>query len=92
MEAIAAGKGKKPKPFMTQGETVKADAVWDSTEGLAAEEREAGTKLRSRRRRLDQKQQGPQVVKQRYQASSHHSLRELDPSSCWQRLDPRDQV
>ncbi|WP_311272149.1 MULTISPECIES: DNA ligase D [unclassified Rhizobium] len=44
MEAIAAGKGKKPKPFMTEGETVKADAVWDSNEGLAAEERKAGTK------------------------------------------------
>ncbi|WP_313059711.1 DNA ligase D [Agrobacterium cavarae] len=44
MEAIAAGKGKKPKPFMTQGDTVKADAVWDSNEGLAAEERKAGTK------------------------------------------------
>jgi len=44
MEAIASGKGKKPKPFMTKGDTVKADAVWDSNEGLAAEERKAGTK------------------------------------------------
>ena len=48
MEAIAAGKGKKPKPFMTQGDTVKADAVWDSNEGLAAEERKAGTKTSAR--------------------------------------------
>ncbi|MDQ0323308.1 bifunctional non-homologous end joining protein LigD [Pararhizobium capsulatum DSM 1112] len=44
MDAIAAGKGKKPKPFMIQGGDVEADAVWDSTHGLAAEERKAGTK------------------------------------------------
>lgn len=50
MEAIAAGKGKKPKPFMTQGDTVKADAVWDSNEGLAAEERKAGTKTSPKKR------------------------------------------
>jgi bifunctional non-homologous end joining protein LigD len=44
MDAIAAGKGKKPKPFMTRSGTVEADAVWDSSEGLAADERRAGTK------------------------------------------------
>ncbi len=44
MEAIASGKGKKPKPFMLQGGAVKADAVWDSNHGLAAEERKAGSK------------------------------------------------
>ena len=42
MEAIAAGKGRKPKPFMLQGGKVQADAVWDSRTGLAAEERKAG--------------------------------------------------
>jgi bifunctional non-homologous end joining protein LigD len=41
MEAIAAGKGRKPKPFMLQGGKVEADAVWDSRTGLAAEERQA---------------------------------------------------
>jgi bifunctional non-homologous end joining protein LigD len=41
MEAIAAGKGRKPKPFMLQGGKVLADAVWDSRTGLAAEERKA---------------------------------------------------
>ncbi len=41
MEAIAAGKGRKPKPFMLQGGKVEADAVWDSRSGLAAEERKA---------------------------------------------------
>jgi bifunctional non-homologous end joining protein LigD len=44
MEAIASGKGKKPKPFMLQGGAVEADAVWDSNHGLAADERKAGSK------------------------------------------------
>ena len=44
METIAAGKGRKPKPFMTEGGQIKADAVWDSSEGLAAEERKAEAK------------------------------------------------
>ncbi|WP_276122161.1 DNA ligase D [Pararhizobium qamdonense] len=44
MDAIAAGKGKKPKPFMLEGGAVEADAIWDSNHGLAAEERKAGTK------------------------------------------------
>jgi bifunctional non-homologous end joining protein LigD len=48
MEAIAAGEGRKPKLFMTQGTSVEADAVWDSKEGLAAEERKAGTKTKSK--------------------------------------------
>jgi bifunctional non-homologous end joining protein LigD len=42
MEAIAAGKGRKPKPFMLQGGEVQADAVWDSRSGLAAEKRKEG--------------------------------------------------
>ncbi|TPN37962.1 DNA ligase D [Mesorhizobium sp. B2-3-3] len=41
MEAIASGKGRKPKPFMLQASKVEADAVWDSRKGLAAEERKA---------------------------------------------------
>lgn len=44
MEAIASGKGRKPKPFMMQNGDVEADAVWDSNQGLAAEERKAGVK------------------------------------------------
>ncbi|CDM60279.1 ATP-dependent DNA ligase (plasmid) [Rhizobium favelukesii] len=46
MEAIAAGKGRKPKPFMVQSGDVQADAVWDSNHGLAAEERAADTKTK----------------------------------------------
>ena len=30
MAAIAAGKGRAPKPFMMSGKTAKADAVWNS--------------------------------------------------------------
>ncbi|MEP9380413.1 DNA ligase D [Aquabacter sp. CN5-332] len=41
MDAIAAGKGRKPKPFMLRGGKVEADAVWDSRTGLAAQERKA---------------------------------------------------
>jgi bifunctional non-homologous end joining protein LigD len=44
MDAIAAGKGRKPKPFMLQGGKVQADAVWDSRTGLAADERKAGAR------------------------------------------------
>ncbi|MFS8056941.1 DNA ligase D [Rhizobium sp. BR 317] len=39
MEMIAAGKGRKPRPFMVEGRTIEADAVWDSNHGLAAEKR-----------------------------------------------------
>jgi bifunctional non-homologous end joining protein LigD len=40
MDVIATGKGKAPKPFMTaQSGQVKADAVWNSNRGDAAEAR-----------------------------------------------------
>ncbi|MGC2223406.1 MAG: DNA ligase D [Methylocella sp.] len=43
MEAIAAGKGKEPKPFIIpDGASVAADAVWDSSKGLATENGAAG--------------------------------------------------
>jgi len=45
MESIASGKGRKPKPFMLEGDAAEADAVWDSSHGLAAEERKATAKL-----------------------------------------------
>ncbi len=50
MEEIAEGKGKAPKPFMTANMTaksgrVKADAVWNSNRGDAAEAR-AGKKTK----------------------------------------------
>ncbi len=45
MEAIASGKGRKPRPFMTKSGAVEADAVWDSNEGLAADARKASAKF-----------------------------------------------
>ena len=44
MSSIASGKGRKPKPFMLTEPAVPADAVWDSSEGLAAESRKDKTK------------------------------------------------
>src|SRR5690606_10086391 len=41
MNQIAAGKGRRPKPFMLANAEVEADAVWDSSQGLAADERKA---------------------------------------------------
>jgi bifunctional non-homologous end joining protein LigD len=39
LEDIAAAKGKSPTPFMMTKQTAKAGAVWNSKEGLAADER-----------------------------------------------------
>ncbi|MGD0722817.1 MAG: DNA ligase D [Roseiarcus sp.] len=39
MAQIAAGKGKGPRPFMRPGEAPAPDAVWDSSQGGAAQER-----------------------------------------------------
>jgi len=40
MAGIAAGKGRGPKPFMLDGKrATDPDAVWDSSQGLAAENR-----------------------------------------------------
>jgi bifunctional non-homologous end joining protein LigD len=48
MAQIAAGKGKAPKPFMTvKSRAVKADAVWDSNRGDAADARAAGKKKKA---------------------------------------------
>jgi len=41
MAAIAAGKGKSPKPFMLEGSTAAADAVWHSNPVAKAEAHEA---------------------------------------------------
>ncbi|MBB3429037.1 MULTISPECIES: DNA ligase D [Rhizobium] len=44
LEMIAAGKGRRPKPFMVEGGNVQADAVWDSKQGLAAAKRKAAAR------------------------------------------------
>ncbi|MBZ7927288.1 DNA ligase D (plasmid) [Ensifer adhaerens] len=39
MQQIAEGKGRSPRPFMIANADAKADAVWDSKQGLAATQR-----------------------------------------------------
>ena len=49
MQQIAAGKGKAPKPFMlAKGGKTKADAVWHSNRGEAAEARREDARPASR--------------------------------------------
>jgi bifunctional non-homologous end joining protein LigD len=43
METIASGKGRKPKPFMMKSGDIEADAVWDSSNGLAADKRKSAS-------------------------------------------------
>ncbi|KRE07034.1 ATP-dependent DNA ligase [Bosea sp. Root670] len=40
MKAIAAGRGRSPKPFLMGEQAVEADAVWDNKQGLAAQARD----------------------------------------------------
>jgi bifunctional non-homologous end joining protein LigD len=48
MEAIAAGKGRAPKPFMVgKGDKTAPDAVWDSNHGNAADAR-AGRSVKTK--------------------------------------------
>jgi bifunctional non-homologous end joining protein LigD len=52
MAAIAAGKGRGPKPFMLKGKTAGPGAIWDSNKGLAADERAAkGLRSSAKRKR-----------------------------------------
>ncbi|UXS04186.1 DNA ligase D [Agrobacterium tumefaciens] len=51
MAAITAGTGRKPKPFMLSEAVIGADAVWDSSEGRAAEERQKQRQREARKKR-----------------------------------------
>ena len=49
MTTIAAGKGRGPKPFMlAKTKRIEPDAVWDSSEGLAAEARTEAKKPKTK--------------------------------------------
>ncbi len=50
MAAIAAGKGRRPKPFMLADASPEPDAVWDSRQGLAASGRAVPPAARANRR------------------------------------------
>ncbi len=58
METIAAGKGRKPRPFMAKSEHVAADAVWDSRQGIAAQQRETS----AQRKRMPASTRSKQVT------------------------------
>ncbi|MEH2512450.1 bifunctional non-homologous end joining protein LigD [Nitrobacteraceae bacterium AZCC 1564] len=45
MEQIAEGKGRAPKPFMTKSSTAKANQIWNSNQGLAADQRESKNRV-----------------------------------------------
>jgi bifunctional non-homologous end joining protein LigD len=50
MKQIAQGKGRAPKPFMLKKSSAAADQVWDSSKGLAADERKSpGRKVTARK-------------------------------------------
>src|SRR5579864_2088408 len=51
MDQIAAGKGKAPKPFMTARGRAKANAVWRSNRGEAAEARAHAKETRAQNRK-----------------------------------------
>jgi bifunctional non-homologous end joining protein LigD len=67
MAAIAAGKGRAPKPFMTvKSAPTKADAVWDSNRGSAADARaEAKGATRSKATKTPTKRSGKSASKPR---------------------------
>jgi bifunctional non-homologous end joining protein LigD len=55
MAEIAAGKGRKPKPFMLKGlKTFQSDAVWNSNRGSAAELRASGKTIRRHLKQVPQ--------------------------------------
>jgi len=47
MDQIAAGKGRKPRPFMLANAEIKADAQWDSRHGLAADKRRKASRKKA---------------------------------------------
>ncbi len=62
MATIAAGKGRKPRPFMLSESVVDADAVWDSSEGLAAENRKQRGGKRASKSRLSAQTAMPDFI------------------------------
>ena len=95
MEEIAEGKGRAPKPFMTvKSGRAKADAVWHSNRGEAAEARAANGKGIGRRcegeagRGQGERQESRRDAGFRGAAA----LRFGRPSAQRRRLVPRDQV
>lgn len=53
MAAIAAGKGRSPKPFLLAEDVLAPDAAWDSSKGLAARQRKSPAKRAVRKTKSD---------------------------------------
>ena len=77
MEQIAAGKGKAPKPFMlAKAGRGKADAVWNSNRGDAAEARAKGKAASSSARQgASAREGGQRQGRPRCRISSRRALR-----------------
>ena len=94
MEQIAAGKGRAPKPFMlAKAGRGKADAVWNSNRGDAAEARAANKKAASRpakARAPAKPARGKKAAMPDFVAPQLCTLVDRPPSGRW--LVPRDQV
>lgn len=82
IEVIAAGKGRKPKPFML--DATEADAVWDSSHGLAADERMAAKKGGTR----SEKGRTHQACHAGLRCAA--TLRNSHPTAIGKRLDSRN--
>ena len=90
MEEIAAGKGRAPKPFMTaKSARAKADAVWNSNRGDAAEAR-AEKKAAKATRRPHRRREGDQWQEGRRDAGFRRAaaMRLGRSSAQWRRLVP----
>ncbi|RJF75189.1 DNA ligase D [Rhodopseudomonas palustris] len=71
MAQIAEGKGRAPKPFMTgKVARVKADAVWDSNKGLAADERAANGAGKSKAKPAAEKKTAKKAAKKAVKRAS----------------------
>jgi bifunctional non-homologous end joining protein LigD len=91
MEAIAAGKGRRPKPFMmADGAAFSADAVWDLSKGLAAEKRVV--EKRGGRKNADHPLSSKTRKCQLAGFRPATALRERRAAAKWAGLGGRDQI
>jgi bifunctional non-homologous end joining protein LigD len=79
MEEIAAGKGRRPKPFMLAGKAAAADAVWHSN-------RNGKANKASFRKTIEQPKTKASPRKKRVEDASVRRapvMQTSEPASCW---------
>ena len=88
MEEIAAGKGRRPKPFMLAGKAAASDAVWHSNRNGK------GNKASFLKRSSSQRPQHAAEANGVEDAAVHRApaLQASEPAACRCRLGPRDQA